>query len=100
MNVFRRLLASGNVEIAPPRRAGADENRVVFLVEHVPQAVDVGSPAKLDADVQDVADFFVYYRFGKSELRNLGANHAAGLPVAVEDRDLVAKRRQVARNGK
>ena len=72
-------LRPGNVEVAPARRAGADEDRVVAFGEQRLQAVDALAAAELDAEVEDVADLLVDHRFGQAELRDLRADHAAGL---------------------
>ncbi len=93
------FLAAGNVELAPARRARADEDRVVALGQQRLQAVDALAEAQLDAHVGDVAAFLVDDRFGQAEARDLGAHHAAGLGVAVEHDEVVAQRRQVARHG-
>ena len=55
--------------------------------------------AKLHAQVEDVAGLLVDHRLGQAEARDLRADEAAGLGLAVEHRDLVAQRRQVARDG-
>ena len=99
VNVRRAFLAPGNVEVAAARRAGADENRVVVFGEQRFQAVDALARAEIDAEVEDVADFFVDHRFGQTEARDLRADHAAGAAVAVEHRDVVAERREIARDG-
>jgi hypothetical protein len=59
MNGFRRLLASGNVEIVATWRSRADEYRVVTFGEQVLQRTDVLAAAQLDAEPEDVARFFV-----------------------------------------
>ena len=71
-------LRPGIVEVAPARRAGADEDRVVVLGEQRLQAVDALAAAELDAEVEDVADLLVDHRFGQAEARDLRADHAAG----------------------
>ena len=58
-------LRPGDIEVAPARRAGADEDRVVVLREQLLQAVDVAATAELDADIEDIADFLVDHRFGQ-----------------------------------
>ena len=98
MNVGRGLLAPRDFEVAPARSAGADEDRVVFCGEQLLQAVDAVAAAEVDADAKDVADFLVDYGFGKAELGDLRADHAACPLVAVEHRDLIAERREIARH--
>jgi hypothetical protein len=53
---------------------------------------------EVDAQVQDVARLFVDHRFGQAKARDLRADEAAGLGLAVEHRHVVAQRRQVARH--
>src|SRR6185312_3047228 len=77
MDVGGRLLAPGEVEVAAARRAGADEDRVVPLGGKRLQTVDPLAEARLDAEVEDVADLLVDHRFGEAEARDLAADHAA-----------------------
>jgi len=53
----------------------------------------------LDAEIEHVADLLVDHFLGQTETRNLRADHAAGLRVAVEHGDVVAERREIARHG-
>ena len=96
----RGLLAARDVEVAAARRAGADEDRVVRLGEERLQAFDALSVARIDAaDADDVADLLVDHLLGQAEARDLAADHAAAAPLAVEDGDVVAERREVAGDG-
>ena len=99
VDVRCRLPAARDVEVAAARRAGADEDRVVAFGEQRLEAVDALPAAEIDAEVEDVADFLVDHRFRQAEARDLRADHAAGARVAVEDRDVVAERREIARDG-
>ncbi len=104
MDVGGGLPAAGNVEIAAARRAGADEDRVVALRKQRLHAVDALPETRLDAaarqeGIEDVADLLVDHRLGQAEARYLGADHAAGLGIAVIDDDLVAVGQEVARHG-
>ena len=67
VDVGGRFLAARNVEIAPARRAGADENRVIVFGEQRFQAVDALARAEIDADIEDIADFLVDDRFRAGE---------------------------------
>ena len=96
---FVGFLAARNVELAPARRAGADEHRVPALGEQLLQAVDRPAAAKLDAEIEDVVALLVDHLVGQAELRNLRAHHAAGAEVAVEHHAFVAHRREIARDG-
>jgi len=57
INVGRRFLAAGNVEVAPARRTRADEDRVPSLREQRLEAVDALAAVKFDAEVEDVVAF-------------------------------------------
>src|SRR5262249_61331344 len=98
MDVRRRLLAAGNVEIAPARRARADEDRIPALRQQRLEAVDALAAVKFDAEIEDVVAFLVDDGFGQTEARDLRADHAAGLRVLVEHDAVIAERREVARD--
>ncbi len=99
MDVLGRFLAAGNVEVAPARRAGADEDRVEVLGQQRLHAVDAGAAAEFDAEIEDVAAFLVDDAVGQTEFRDLRADHAAGLRVGIEHHAVIADRRQIARHG-
>ncbi len=99
MDVFRRFLAAGDIEVAAARRAGADEDRVPAFGQQRLHAVDTLAAAEVDAEAEDVAAFLVDDRVGQAELRDLRADHAAGLGVLVEDHNVIAKRGKVAGDG-
>ena len=84
MDVGGGFLAAGNVEVAPARRAGADEDRVPAFGQQRLQAVDALAADELDAEVEDVVAFLVDDGFGQPEARDLRADHAARLRVLVE----------------
>jgi hypothetical protein len=69
------------------RRAGADEDRVVALGQQRLHRCRCAGRAKLDAEVEDVADLLVDHLLGQAEARDLRAHHAAGLGLAVEHGD-------------
>src|ERR1041385_7829634 len=96
VDVLGRFLAARNVEIAPARRARADENRVPGLAEQRLHAVGAGAAAEFDAEIEDVTAFLVDDAVGQTEFRDLAADHAAGLRIAVEHHAMVADRREVA----
>src|SRR5262249_46622130 len=98
MDVPRRSLAAGNVEIAAARRARADEDRVPPLRQQRLEAVDALAAVKFDAEIEDVVAFLVDDGFGQTEARDLRADHAAGLRVLVEHDAVIAERREVARD--
>src|SRR5580704_11212398 len=99
MDALCRFLAARNVEVAPARRAGADENRVPILRQQRLEAVDAVVTVKLDAEIEDVTAFLVDDGFGQPEARDLGADHAARLGIAVEHDAAIAERREIARDG-
>ncbi len=99
VDVLLGLFAARNVELAPARRAGADEHRVPALGEQRLQAVDRAAAAKLDAEIEDVVALLVDHLVGEAELGDLRAHHAAGAEVAVEHDAFVAHRREIARDG-
>src|SRR6185436_19822326 len=99
VNVLRRFLASGDVEVASTRRAAADEHGVVALLQQRLHRIDALAAAELDAEVEDVAALLVDHAVGQPELRDLRAHHAAGLRIAVEHDAFVAERREIARDG-
>ena len=99
MDVGRCLLAAGDRQVAPARRAAADEDRVVVLVQQRLQAVDALAESHLHAEVGDVADLLVDDLLGQAEFRDLAADHAAGARVDIVHHQLVAERRQVAGDG-
>ena len=98
MDVRRGFDAARNGQIAPARRAAADEHRIPSAFEQRAHAVDPLSGAELDPHVQHVAHFLVDDSVGQAELGNLRAHHAAGLGVAVEHHAFVAERREIARD--
>jgi len=93
------FLAPRNVEVAPARRAAADEHRVPAFLYQPLEAVDARAAAELDAEIENVAHFLVDHFERQAEARNLRPDHAARARVAIEDRNLVAKRREIARDG-
>src|SRR5207302_5818065 len=100
VDVLRRLATPGDVEVAPARRAGTYEHRIVVLGEQRLEAADTLAADELDAEVENVTTLLVDDGFGQAELRDLGADHSAGLRVGVEHHAMVAERRKVARNRK
>ena len=90
----------GNVEVAAARRAGADEDRVVAFREDAGEAVDALAEARLDAaHAEDVADLFVDHGFRQAEAGDLAAHHAAAARLRIVEDELVAERREIARDG-
>ena len=96
----RASSASGKLEVAAARRAACRRKS-----RHSPRRssafrlVDVAPGDECGAALEHVADFLVDDGVGQAEFRDLAAHHAARARVAVEDDDLVAERREVARDG-
>src|ERR1700689_393239 len=99
MNVACRLPAPGDVEIASPRRAAADEKRIINLGDEAFETVDAPFGDKLTASGQSVADLFVDDLIRQAKLWNLAQHHTAGARVGIEHHDLVADRGEIARDG-
>jgi hypothetical protein len=99
VDVLRRFLAAGDLELAAARRAGADEHRVVAFGEQRFQAVDAFAADEPDAHVEDVVALLVDDAVGQAEFWNLRAHHAAGLRILIEHGQVVAERREIARHG-
>src|SRR5664279_1098195 len=94
-----RLPCGRDVEVAPARRTGADENRVPAFRQQRLHAVDAFAAAEFHAEVEDVAAFLVDDGIGQTEFRNLRTDHAAGPWIAVEHHAMIADRGEVARDG-
>src|ERR1051325_971718 len=93
------IMASGNFEIFPARRARADEDSVVSLGKQRLHAADGRIVMDPDAAVQDHVDFFVKYGFRQPERWNIRSHETAGLVNFLENVDFVAKRQQVIGDG-
>src|SRR5262249_375153 len=98
MDVRRRFLAAGNLEIAAARRARADKDRIPAFRQQRLEAVDALAAVKFDAEIEDVVAFLVDDGFRQTEARDLRADHAAGLGVLVEHDAVIAEWREVARD--
>ena len=98
MDVGGCFLASGDVELAAARCAGADEDRVILLREQRLHALDAVAALEVDAETQDVAGLLVDHRIRQAEFRDLRAHHAAGPRITVEHSAVVAERREIARH--
>src|SRR6478752_4426668 len=100
MNILRRFLPAGNIEVASAWRARANEDRVPVFRQQCLQAVDTLAGAELDTEVEDVAAFFVNHRVGQPEFGDLRSDHAARFRVAVENDAMISERSKIAGNGK
>src|SRR5436309_122117 len=99
VDVLRRFPAPGNVEVAPARRARADEDRVVILREQLLHARDLGAALEFDSEIEDIAHLLVDHFHRQAEARDLRPDHAARARVLVEYGDRVAERGEIARDG-
>src|SRR5215831_17546795 len=98
MDVFGGFPAARDIEVTSARSAGANKDGVEILVKQLPEAVDPLAAAELDAEVEYVAALLVNDRFRQAEPRNLRADHAARLGVAIKHHAGVAERREIARD--
>ncbi len=98
VDVRRRFLAAGNLEVAPARRAAPDEHRIPTLCQQRLEAVDALAAAKFDAEVEDVIALLVDDGFGQAEARDLRADHAARVRILIEYDTVIAERGEVARD--
>ena len=99
MDVGGGFLAAGKLELAPARRAGADEDRVPAPGHEGLEAVDALAAHELDAEIEDVVALFVDDGFRQPEARDLRADHAAGLGVLVEHGAVIADGGEIAGDG-
>src|SRR5262249_275688 len=99
MNVGRRLLAAGDVEIAATRRAATDEDRIPTLGQECFEAVDALAATKLGAEIEDVNPLRSGDGFGQTKARNLRAHHPAGLGILIEHDAVIAERGEITRDG-
>src|SRR5215831_8563874 len=98
MNVLGCVLAAGNIEVTSARSAGADKDGVEILLEQLPEAFDPLAGAELDAEIENIAALLVDDGFRQAEPRDLRADHAPRLRVAIEHHAGVAERRKIARD--
>jgi len=70
--VLGRLDAARQVEIAPARRAAADEHGIETFGQQRLERIDTLAAAEVDAEVEDVADLLVDHRLGQAEARHRG----------------------------
>jgi len=99
VDVLGRLATPWHVQIASTRRAATDKHGVKALFEQAPHRLDAFAATEPHPHVEDVAGFLVDDRFGQAKAGNLGPDETAGLGFAIEHRDLVTQRRQIARHG-
>src|SRR5215468_9162606 len=96
MNVLGCFLAARNIQVPAAGGAGTDEDGVPAFRQHGLEAVDTLATVEFDAEVEDVAAFLVDDGVRKTEFRDLGADHAAGLGILIEHNAGVAERGKVA----
>src|SRR5258708_33128191 len=98
MDVLGGFLAARNLEVAPARSAGTHKDGLEILGEQRSEAIDALAAAELDAEIENVAAFLVDDGLRQAEPRNLRADHAACLGVAVEHNAGVTERCEIARD--
>src|SRR6202035_3236962 len=90
MNVRGCFLAPGKLELAPARRAGADENRVPIPGQQFLEAVDALAAREFDAEIENIIALFIDDGFRQPEAWNLRADHPAGFGILVEHGAVIA----------
>src|SRR5262245_17934942 len=100
MDVLRRFLAAGNIEVAPPWCPRADEYRVPALGQQRLQAVNPLAGAEFNSEVKNVAAFLVDDGIRQTEFRNLRADHPARFRVLIENHAVISNWGKVARDSK
>src|SRR2546425_2689909 len=99
VDFLRAFLAPGKIEVAPARRARADEQGIVTLGHQLLHRIYLYPAFEFDSDIEDITHLLVDDLERQAEARDLRPDHAAGARILVEDGDLVAERRKVARHG-
>src|SRR5712691_6815979 len=98
VDILRAFLAPGDVQVAPARRARADEEGVIALAHQFLHG-RYFSMYERNSQVEDIAHLLVDDLERQAEARDLRPDHAAGARILVEEGDLVAERREIARHG-
>src|SRR5947207_2575701 len=98
VDVLRAVLAPGEVELAAARRARADEQSFITLAHQFLHG-SYFSLQERNPQIEDIANFLVNHFERQAEARDLRPDHAASARILVEDGDLIAERREVARHG-
>ena len=88
--------APGQLEILALGCARADEDGVVALAKQLLETFDLGAEARLYAEVENAAHFLVEHARGQAERWDVGAHKPARHRVALEERDVIAERHQIA----
>ena len=98
VDVGRRFLAAGNVEVLALGGAGADEDGIEAFLEQLLEALDLVTEARFDAEVEDALDLLVEHADRQAEGGDVGAHQPAALGVLLEQHAGVAEREEVARH--
>ena len=101
MPIWMFLAASLRPGMSRSRPRGAPEPTKIASKSSASSAFMLSmrcAAAEFDAEIEDVAAFLVDDAVGQAEFRDLRADHAAGLRIAVEHHAGVAERRQIARH--
>ena len=64
MDVFLDVPASGNIEIATPRRTAANKDGVVTFRQELAHGVNPLAALEIHTQIQDVTGLFVDHRLG------------------------------------
>src|SRR5205823_269953 len=84
LDVGRRFLAAGNVEVLALGGAGADEDGIEAFLEQLLEALDLVTEARFDAEVEDALDLLVEHANRQAEGGDVGAHQPAALGVLLE----------------
>src|SRR5258708_22081074 len=98
MYVGGGFLAPGELELAPPRRAAADEDRVIAFSEDRRHAGHAFAEPQLRLKTDDVVHLLVEHGFRQPEFRDLRAHHSAGGRILIVKNTGVAERQEIARD--
>ena len=99
MDMLCRFPPAGQIEIAPARRARADEDGIVAFGEQLLHRIDTRIAAEVDTEIEYVADFLVDHFLGQTEARHLRAHKSAALFLGLEHGHVIAERHKIARDG-
>ncbi len=94
------VVAPRDLEVLAARRPGSNKDRVeLAAVEQFLHALDSMVQLQVDAHVDDAVDFLVENLGRQTETRDVGAHQAARRIECFEDRNLVAERPKIVRDG-
>ena len=99
MNLCCGFLPSWNVQVPPPWGAASHKDGIIFLSHQVLHGRNAVAAFKLNAQIQDVASFFVNDFFRQSKAGDLRSNETARTGFGVKDGDLITLNHQITGDG-